>query len=247
MSGRTLRSPSALTLDLDDTLLDGDGLAESIASVCDSLAELHPSLDAAELRSANAVAWMEYWLEVEDDWTLGRLDSASFSLEGWRRTLLACGCADDDVARTASDLHRVVARDAHRCYDDVQELLDFVEAAKLPIALITNGASDVQREKLEVLGIEDRFAAIVVSGELGAAKPSRRPFDVAVRSLDADPSRTWHVGDNLAKDVQGARSAGLVAVWLNRHGRRREAGDAVADLEVASLSGLLGAIRTAHE
>lgn len=240
-----MRRPSALTLDLDDTLLDGDGLEESIVQVCDALAAAYPGLDPAALRSANARAWMEYWQEVEGDWTLGRLDSAAFSLEGWRRTLLACGCNADDAAETARDLHRQFARATHRLYDDAQGLFDFVAEAGLPIALVTNGASDVQREKLEVLGLADRFVAIVVSGELGVAKPDALPFDVAVRALGSDPSRTWHVGDNLAKDVQGARGAGLVSVWLNRRRQRRGAGDPEPDVEVDSLSSLLGLLRAA--
>ena len=242
-----MRRPSALTLDLDDTILDGAGLQETVARVCSALVRLYPWLDQSELRSANAQAWMEYWAEVEDDWTLGRLDGASFTLEVWRRTLLACGCADDAVARSARDLFVQFARDAHRLYDDVQELLDFVEEAKLPIALITNGASDVQREKIEVLGLESRFVAIVVSGELGAAKPSALPFDTALHALGSAPGRTWHVGDNLAKDVLGARRAGLVAVWLNRDGRRPALHDPEPDLEVASLSMLLSLIRAAGE
>ena len=240
-----MRRPSALTLDLDDTLLDGEGLWESVYRVCVSLARLYPELDAADLKAANLEAWMEYWVEVEDDWTLGRLDSASFSLEVWSRTLLACGCRDADVARTARDLYRQFSRDTHRLYDDVQELLDYVEEANLPIALISNGASDVQREKVEVLGLGDRFVAIVVSGELGAAKPDAGPFDAAVQALGSDRSRTWHVGDNLAKDVQGARDAGLVAVWLNRHESRRAVHDPEPDLEVESLSTLVNLLRAA--
>src|SRR5271169_3163755 len=111
-----MRRPSALTLDLDDTILDGAGLQETIVQVCSSLSRLYPWLDASHLKSANAQAWMEYWGEVEDDWTLGRLDSASFSLEVWRRTLLACVCTDDDVARRARDLFVQSAREAHRLY-----------------------------------------------------------------------------------------------------------------------------------
>jgi putative hydrolase of the HAD superfamily len=234
-------------LDLDDTLLDGSGLEESIVRVCDTLADLYPTLDAARLRSANADAWMEYWLVVEDDWTLGRLDSASFSLEVWRRTLLRYGSTDDTVVKTARDLFRDYAREAHRLYDDVQELLDFVVEVALPIALITNGATDVQREKLEVLGIEDRFVTVVVSGELGAAKPNARPFDTAVQALGSDPSRTWHVGDSLSKDVAGAQGAGLVAVWLNRRGYLRAVHDPEPDIEVESLSDLLTLIRATEE
>jgi putative hydrolase of the HAD superfamily len=240
-----MRRPSALTLDLDDTLLDGAGLEESIARVCISLARLYPQLDAAALRSANAEVWMQYWFEVEDDWTLGRLDSSSFSLEGWRRVLLACGCRDDDVVETARDLHRQFARDAHRLYDDVQELLDYVEEAQLPIALVSNGASDVQREKVDVLDLGDRFVTVVVSSELGAAKPDAGPFDSAVQALGSDRSRTWHVGDNLDTDVQGARNAGLVAVWVNRHGRRRAVNDPEPNIEVESLSMLVRLLRSA--
>lgn len=231
-----MHRPSALTLDLDDTLLDGAGLEESILRVCDSLATMYPGLDASQLKSANAAAWMEYWHDVEEDWTLGRLDSAAFSLEGWRRTLFACGCTDDDAVRMACGLHRQFARDAHRLYDDVQELFDYVRGAKLPIALITNGASDVQREKLEVLGISHLFVAVVVSGELGSAKPDALPFITAAEALGSEPSRTWHVGDNLRKDVAGARSAGLVAVWLNRHAVQRAENDPEPDLEIDTLS-----------
>lgn len=241
-----MRRPRALTLDLDDTLLDGSGLTESIARVCVTLAESYPFLDAGQLRDANASAWMEYWLLVEDDWTLGRLDSGSFSLEGWRRTLLACGCSDDTVVLAARDLHRQFAREAHRLYGDVHELLDFVDELDLPVALVTNGASDVQREKLDVLGIEDRFVAVVVSGELGAAKPDALPFETALSALGTSPSDTWHVGDNLSKDVAGARGAGLVAVWLNRSGRPRDAGAPEPDLEIRSMHQLRAIVDTAE-
>ena len=212
----TMRRARALTLDLDDTLLDGAGLGESIQQVCVSLAEADSTLDVSQLSSANAEAWMEYWLSAGDDWVLGRIDSASFSLEGWRRTLLACGCADEGTAQLARVLHRQFSREAHRLYVDAHDLLDFVAAAGLPIALITNGASDVQREKLEVLGIEERFVAIVVSSELGAAKPDVLPFETAVAALGCDREDVWHVGDNLEMDVTGAQRAGLGAVWILR-------------------------------
>jgi HAD superfamily hydrolase (TIGR01509 family) len=241
-----MRRPRALTLDLDDTLLDGDGHDEAIARVCNALADLYPTLDAEEVKSANAEAWRQYWLVVEDDWWTGKLDSAAVSFEGWRRTLLLCGCTDAAVARTARDLHREFDREAHRLYDDVQGLLDFVQREKLPIALVTNGASDVQREKLEVLGLEDQFVAIVVSGELGSAKPDGHPFQTAVQALGSSPSDTWHVGDNLANDVGGARSAGLVAVWLNRHRLLPTEHDPEPKIEVDSLSKLVSVIRAAE-
>ena len=233
-----MKRPQALTLDLDDTLLDGEGLQESIDRVCAAIAATHPTLTTDHLRAANAEAWMEYWESVADDWCLGRLDSSTFSLEGWRRSLQACGCNDTAVALEARDLHRVFAREAHRLYDDAEPFLEFVAKTKLPIALVTNGASDIQREKLEVLAIEDIFVAVIVSAEVGAAKPDALTFHAAVDALGCEPGSIWHVGDNLLTDVAGAQRAGLASVWLNRHDRSRVASDPAPDIEVRSLSEL---------
>ena len=46
---------------------------------------------------------------------------------------------------------------------------------------MTNGASCWQREKLEASGLADRFDAVVVSGELGTAKPDPAVYAHALR------------------------------------------------------------------
>jgi FMN phosphatase YigB (HAD superfamily) len=174
-----MRRPYAITLDLDDTILDGAGLEETIELVCRSLANIY-SVDAKDLKAANAEAFTEIWTEAGNDWVLGKLESDSLSLEAWRRALVTCGVADEAAAGRALDLHSQFSPSSFRLFGDVQELLDFVAEEKIPLGLITNGASDVQREKLAILGLESWFEIIVVSGELAAAKPSSLPFEVAV-------------------------------------------------------------------
>jgi FMN phosphatase YigB (HAD superfamily) len=110
--------------------------------------------------------------------------------------------------------------------------------ARVPLALITNGASDTQRGKLRVLGMEHWFEAVVISGEVGIAKPNASVFDLALLQLVVERENVWHVGDSLTTDVAGAKAAGLTAVWINRSGRVREEGDPEPDLEVRSLSNL---------
>src|SRR5512134_1365165 len=95
----------AVFFDLDGTLLDGSGLRESIARTCAAIAERLPGVDAARLVEANGAAWRSYWPEAEAGFTLGTLDGASVSLEAWRRTLRACGCSDESVARLALATH----------------------------------------------------------------------------------------------------------------------------------------------
>ena len=105
------------------------------------------------------------------------------------------------------------------------------------LGLITNGPADVQRAKLAATGLGAWFDAVVISGEVGVGKPDPHIFARALAALDASPQTAIMVGDNLERDVVGARAAGMRGVWLNRSGRSRPAG-IVPDLEIATLTEL---------
>lgn len=229
----------ALFLDLDETLLDGSRFQESIVATCERIAARRPDLAADRLLEANGEIFREYWPQVEEEWTLGHLDGASVTLETWRRALQACGYDDESLARLATEIHLQLGPETYRLYDGVPDLFAWAERAGVRLALITNGASDSQRGKLRALAIERRFDAIVISGEIGLAKPDPSVFDVALDKLAVPPGHAWHVGDNLATDVAGAKAAGLTAVWLNRTGCSRRESDPEPDVEIPSLSNLL--------
>ena len=236
---RSVRSPRALFLDLDDTLLDNSLHPEAIVRTCVEIAASHPGLDGALLVEANREVWDAYWPEVEDKWTLGILDGASVGLEAWHRTLQQCGCSDESVVQRATQTHDRLARAAYRLFDDVHEVLAPMAGAHVPLALITNGAADTQRAKLAALGIEHWFDAVVVSAEIGIAKPDAAIFELALDSLAVEREAVWHVGDSLTTDVAGGRGAGLTAVWLNRTGVPRTRDEPEPDLEIRSLLELI--------
>ncbi|HYN97733.1 MAG TPA: HAD family hydrolase [Pilimelia sp.] len=233
--GVSHRRPSALLLDLDETLLDNSGIPEAVAATCDAVAAAVTGLDARHLRRANTDAWQSYWPHVERSCWLGQLDGFAASREAWRRTLHACGCTDEAVVQFAFERHQRHSRDAYRLFADAADLLAQVAGGPVRLGLVTNGPADLQRDKLRCLGLDDVFDTVVISGEIGAAKPDPAPFLLALRRLAVQPSDAWHVGDSLASDVAGARAAGMLAVWLNRHNAQTDAA-AVPDVEVASLS-----------
>jgi FMN phosphatase YigB (HAD superfamily) len=228
----------ALFFDLDDTLLDGSVRQESIIRTCEMIAANQPGLDSARLIKANAQIRPGYLREVDEKWTLGALDTASVSLEAWRRTLGACGCGDESLARRASQIHLRLAVETRRPFDDVPEFFAAAKRARVPLALITNGPSDFQRGKLRLHGLEHWFEVVIISGEVGIAKPNASIFDLALNKLVVERENVWHVGDSLTADVAGAKAAGLTAVWINRSGRVRSESDPVPDLEIRSLSNL---------
>jgi putative hydrolase of the HAD superfamily len=105
------------------------------------------------------------------------------------------------------------------------------------LALVTNGASCLQREKLAASGLDEHFDVVVVSAEFGTAKPDAAIFQHALSLLGSDAKHAAMVGDSLSRDVDGAIAAGLRGVWINRHARSRP--DDRPDLvEVSTLSDL---------
>jgi 2-haloalkanoic acid dehalogenase type II len=237
--------PKALFFDLNGTLADWSQTHIAVRRVCDEVAAARPSLDAARLFEANGRIWRDYWPSVEEQWNLGVLDGAAVGLAAWRRALDACGCADEALAALARDALRRHQRGTVRLYGDVAALLEHLAATGLPLAVVTNAASDSARDGLDALGIASRFAAIVVSGEVRVAKPDPAIFTLAAERLGVDPSDGWHVGDSLAADVAGARAAGLGVVWLNRGALRRADDDPQPDHEIRSLAELVDLLTAA--
>jgi putative hydrolase of the HAD superfamily len=105
---------------------------------------------------------------------------------------------------------------------------------------MTNGASDTQRDALRTLGIEQIFSAVVISAEIGIAKPDPAIFAFAIDQLGVKPEHVWHVGDSLRSDAGGAKAAGLIAVWLNRGRLPRTEYEPLPDHEIRSLRELAG-------
>lgn len=233
-----MASIKALFLDLFGTLADTGGRGEAIHRTCAEVVAALPGVAADQLAQANADVWRDYWPQVEVRWTVGILDGATVSLEAWTRALRVCGCHDEALARLARDTLRRHQGIWLSLYADAQDLLARLARTDLKLALIANAASDSAREALATLGIEERFDTVVVSGELGVAKPDGAIFAAAVRAVGVDPGDAWHVGDNLQTDVLGAKAAGMGAVWLNRDGLARTAGDPEPDHEIRSLTEL---------
>ena len=85
---------------------------------------------------------------------------------------------------------------------------------------------------------EERFGAVIVSGEIGVAKPDAKVFNLALDGLRVKAENAWHVGDNLMADIGGANAAGITSVWINRYrdqGVELRDGDPRPDFEITSL------------
>ena len=84
---------------------------------------------------------------------------------------------------------------------------------------VTNGISDVQRDRLRNAGLEDVFSPLVISDEVGFAKPDERIFAFLCEKAGIEDRReALMIGDSLSSDIRGALNAGIPCCWYNPAG-----------------------------
>jgi len=143
--------------------------------------------------------------------------------------------AEVDAVHT---VYEEVKDGVRRLFPDAIETLDALGGFRLGV--VSNGSSARQRQKLATVGMVDRFAAVMISEDIGVAKPHPEIFEAACEAVSASPSACIHVGDRLDADALGARDAGLTGVWLDRSG----AGGAPASVPtIAKLTELPALVR----
>jgi putative hydrolase of the HAD superfamily len=109
-------------------------------------------------------------------------------------------------------------------YPDAAPALAGLRGAGLRLAVVSNWDCSLS-SVLAQLGLAAAIDRVVVSAEVGVAKPDPRIFHVALERLGCDVSEALFVGDSLETDVAGARAAGLRALLIDR-GRSEGDGEA---------------------
>lgn len=93
-----------------------------------------------------------------------------------------------------------------------------------PLGLITNGEKEQHRSKIQKTDLEPYFSTVIISGEVGCAKPDKAIFELAARQAGVDIKDCVYVGDRLETDARGSQKAGMKGIWLNRKASRVQKG-----------------------
>ena len=105
--------------------------------------------------------------------------------------------------------------DAWQLYPEAIDTLAALKQRGLLLAVISNFDSRLVRI-LDGLNVGANFAHIFVSSSVGYAKPRPEIFDIALAQFALEPEQALHIGDSQTNDLQGARSAGLRALLVDR-------------------------------
>lgn len=217
-----------MCLDIDDTLIDFTAAGRRTLEGLLGRTDLWP-----------------LWERITDDHVAqvvsGRLAYEDMHTTRTRVFLAELGVVvDTEQAAVFERRRKELLRRAWRLFDDVVPCLEWLRAADVRLAAVTNASGEHQREKLARLGLSGFFDHIAIAGEMGVAKPDPVMFHKVCDTVGCEPEHAVHVGDKLATDALGAVDAGLAGVWLNRSPARADVPPGVFQLHtLADLPELL--------
>ncbi|MFJ7074534.1 HAD family hydrolase [Streptomyces sp. NPDC098781] len=202
----------AVVWDVDDTIFDyttADRTGMRAHLTTEGLLDAYEGVEQALAR----------WRQVTDaQWA--RFSAGEGTFQGQRRDRVRAFLgAELTDAEADAWFERYVGHyeAAWALFPDVLPVLD-VLAASHRHAVLSNSSLTVQDRKLRVLGVHDRFEAILCAAELGVSKPEAGAFHAACAALDLAPEQVAYVGDHPDIDGRGAAAAGLLSVWIDRDG-----------------------------
>ena len=103
--------------------------------------------------------------------------------------------------------------------DGAMELLEELNG-RYQLGIITNGLANVQHPRLERSGLKPHFATVIISEEVGVAKPDARIFDIAFSRMNQPAkNEVLIIGDSLSSDIIGGINYGIDTCWFNPNGK----------------------------
>jgi putative hydrolase of the HAD superfamily len=114
---------------------------------------------------------------------------------------------------TLAEIYRGVSRKKLKLYPHVREVLEALRQ-RFSLAIVTDAQTAYARGELHKVGLTHYFDPIIVSGDHGFRKPDPRLFEYALAGLGVAAAQTAYVGNDMFRDIYGAREAGMRTIMF---------------------------------
>ena len=213
--------PRAMLIDMDDTILSAYGRPEiawnKVAAEFSN--ELAP-LSSQQVASAVLESGRRFWTTAEAAWRLKLAEARQVVVKDAFAVLAAAGqpALPADLAVRLADRLTAYREEEMFMFPGAHDAIDALKARGVKLALVTNGAADTQRAKVERFELAHRFDHIQIEGEHGFGKPEERAYLHAMEALGVTAPETWMIGDNLEWEIEVPQRLGIYAIWMDAHG-----------------------------
>jgi phosphoserine phosphatase len=251
----------AVIFDLDETLIEEETSNDASVLAAGELAVTRHGVDRVALLAALRKSSRELFLAgpfidycrdigisarealwgtfAGDDPSLALLRRwmPSYRLRSWAAALAEVGVDDHALAAELVEFFEVDRSRRHVVFAESEQVLHHLRK-NFRLALITNGAPDIQGAKIDGSNLAGFFDTIVISGDHGFGKPDPRIFRLVLERLEVAPHEAVMIGDSLNRDIAGARDAGIRTIWINRYNRTPTGDHPVPEVELTDLRAL---------
>ena len=213
--------PRAMLIDMDDTILSAYGRPEiAWNNVAAEFAGEFGPLSSQQVAAAVVDAGRKFWAVAEAEWRLKLAEARHEVVRGGFAALAAAGqpALPVDLAIRLADRFTAYREEEMFIFPGAHDAIDALKARGVKLALVTNGAADTQRAKVERFALTHRFDHIQIEGEHGFGKPEERAYRHAMQALGVTAPETWMIGDNLEWEIEVPQRLGIYAIWMDAHG-----------------------------
>ena len=102
-----------------------------------------------------------------------------------------------------------------KLYDGVHELFDNIHKNGGKAYLLSNAQRIFTEPEIRMLGIYNEFEDVIISSDVGCAKPDIKFYQHILAKHSLDPKESIMIGNDYITDIQGSFNAGLDSLYLH--------------------------------
>ena len=200
-----------ILFDADETLFEFDAL-RGLKLMFSRFGVDFSDADFSEYQQVNKPLWVQY-----QDGKISATQLQYQRFQTWAQRL-------DETPKALNSAFLSAMADICAPLDGATNLLNTLRG-KVKLGIITNGFTELQQVRLERTGFRDYFDVLIISEQVGVAKPHPDIFEHALSTMGHPSRERVHmVGDNPDSDILGGLNAGLHTCWVNADNKPEPAG-----------------------
>jgi HAD superfamily hydrolase (TIGR01509 family) len=214
----------AITFDLDNTLFDFLKFKRAASdSAAKAMVKAGLKMPVSECRNK---LFSEYLLNIEGEDVFQK-----FLKEHHQKTEKILAAGINAYIKTKYKMLKP--------YPKAEQTVKILKARGIKLALITDAPKLKAFMRLDAMNLINLFDFIIAFEDTGKQKPSKLPFQKALKLLKIKPGEAMHVGNSPERDIAGAKAVGM-KTCLAEYGRNKEDKSPVKpDYKIKRISELL--------
>ena len=148
----------------------------------------------------------------------------------------------EQLPRLLAETYRAASRFRLQPYPGVVDTIRQLHQ-NYHLAIVSDGQTAYAVPELNTVGLAGYFDPIIISGDVGVRKPHERLFTDALTAMKMTPSEVLFVGNDMYRDVYGAKRIGMITVFCKSNQGLAEKEGVTPDYIIYQFPELLAAIR----